>query len=145
MLKIRTVDLEELRAHAEEVYPNECCGVLLGHVESDVRIIEKSIRCKNIEFDSTQRYSIAPADLIRIQRDAREQGLEIVGFYHSHPDHSPHWSTRDLAEAHWKGCEYTIISVVNGVAGEVNSYRLAGTDSEKKFVTEPVVTERIGD
>lgn len=144
MLQIRTADLDELRTHAEEAYPNECCGVLLGRADGDVRTVESTIRCANALSESSRQYFIDPAELIRVQREAREHGLSIVGFYHSHPDHPPRHSNRDLAEAHWTGCDYLIVSVQRGIAGDVNAYRLVGSsDGEKHFVRETVVTERI--
>ena len=57
------------------------------------------------------RYNIAPEELIKIQRQARKLGLDIVGFYHSHPDHPAQWSQTDFAEAHWVGCSYVITRV----------------------------------
>ena len=60
------------------------------------------------------RYQIAPQELVKIQRLGRERGLDIVGFYHSHPDHPAQWSTTDFAEAHWLGCSYVITAVEEG-------------------------------
>ncbi len=71
-------------------------------------------------------------ELIRIQRQARADGLDIVGFYHSHPDHPAQWSTTDFAEAHWLGCSYVITSVEQGKAKVTNSFLLLGTDEENK-------------
>jgi proteasome lid subunit RPN8/RPN11 len=87
------------------------------------------------------RYAIDPKDLIRIQREAREQGLDIVGFYHSHPDHPAEWSSTDIAEAHWWGCSYVITRVTQGLAAETRSFRLEGAGDEKHFVEEPIVEE----
>jgi len=78
-------------------------------------------------------------ELIAIQREARRRGEDIVGFYHSHPDHPPMWSQTDLAEAHWIGCSYSITSVAGGKADVTNSFFLAGDDeSSKRLVQEPV-------
>jgi len=70
--------------------------------------------------------------LIRIQREGRERGEDIVGFYHSHPDHPAQWSSTDLAEAHWFGCSYVITSVQQGKAETTNAFELAGTDEASK-------------
>ena len=73
---------------------------------------EHPIRCQNTREDRPQdRYYIDPQELVRIQRQGREQGLDIVGFYHSHPDHPAQWSKTDFAEAHWIGCSYVITRV----------------------------------
>jgi proteasome lid subunit RPN8/RPN11 len=78
--------------------------------------------------------------LVRIQREGRERGEDIVGFYHSHPDHPPHWSPTDLAEAHWLGCSYVITSVEKGKAASTRSFELTGSDeSDKQFIAEAIL------
>ncbi|HXE92113.1 MAG TPA: M67 family metallopeptidase [Terriglobales bacterium] len=140
MLRLSQSAFDGLRLHGEQTYPHECCGVLVGRVEGDVRQVEAVVRCGNTRLDSPQnRYHIDPRELVRVQRQAREQGLDIIGFYHSHPDHPPQWSQTDLAEAHWYGCSYVITSVEKGGAGATNSFLLAGTGEEdKRFEPEPV-------
>jgi proteasome lid subunit RPN8/RPN11 len=132
-----------LRQHGEETYPHECCGVLLGRFNDDgsrpvAKTASRAARCGNTRADSPHnRYHIDPKELIRIQREGRERGEDIVGFYHSHPDHPAQWSTTDLAEAHWFGCSYVITSVEKGVATITSSFELTGTDEvDKKFVDE---------
>ena len=143
MLKLRQVIYDEIRRHGEETYPYECCGVLLGSVDGDTRIAGASIRCHNTRTDSPQdRYEIDPVEVVRIQRDARTRGLDVIGFYHSHPDHPAHWSPTDLAEAYWLGCSYVITSIENGKAQLTRSFALAGSCVEDKaFVEEELVTE----
>lgn len=140
MLRTSQSVLASLRRHGEETYPHECCGVLLGGFEGDARTVREVVRASNIRLDSLHnRYSIDPGELVRIQRQARERGLEIVGFYHSHPDHPARWSATDLAEAHWVGCSYVITSVEKGKAGTTNSFLLAGTvEEDKRFEEEEV-------
>ncbi len=143
MLKISQSDYDALRQHGEETYPHECCGVLLGHFEDDdAKTVSRIARCGNTREDSPHnRYHIDPKELIRIQREGRERGEDIVGFYHSHPDHPARWSTTDLAEAHWFGCSYVITSVEKGKAVTSNSFKLAGVEeSDKKFVNETLRT-----
>ena len=130
-----------LRQHGEETYPHECCGVLLGRFEDDgARTVTRAVRCRNTRNDSPQnRYHIDPKELIGIQREGRQRGEDIVGFYHSHPNHPAHWSQTDLAEAHWIGCSYVITSVEKGRATVTNSFELAGSDeAEKKLVDEMI-------
>ena len=140
MLKITQLEYEGIRRHGEETYPHECCGVLLGHFEEADRSVTKTVRCGNTRSDSPHnRYHIAPQELVRIQRQARETGLDIVGFYHSHPDHPARWSQTDLAEAHWIGCSYLITGVQSGQAKVTNSFLLAGeTEESKHFEDEQV-------
>ncbi len=131
---------EAIRAHGEETYPHECCGVLLGHESPQGWRIHASIRAGNIRTDSAHnRYSISPAELIGIEREARRQELSIAGFYHSHPDHPAQWSFTDFTEAHWIGCSYVITSVAQGKSTVTNSFLLAGaTEEDKRFEQETI-------
>ncbi len=140
MLKITNAEFEALRKHGEQTYPHECCGVLLGRVEGEERRVEETVRCGNTRDDRPQdRYHIDPRELVRIQRQGHERGLDIVGFYHSHPDHPARWSQTDLAEAHWIGCSYVITSVEQGGAATTNSFALLGaTEEDKRFEDEPI-------
>jgi proteasome lid subunit RPN8/RPN11 len=137
MLTIRQSELEALRRHGEETYPHECCGVMLGRMDGDERVVEAVVRAGNTRVDSPHnRYNIDPRELVRIQRQARERGLDIVGFYHSHPDCPAQWSQTDFAEAHWVGCSYVITRVDNGRATVTNSFALAGSVEEDKHFTD---------
>jgi proteasome lid subunit RPN8/RPN11 len=153
MLRIEYADYEALRAHGEETYPNECCGVLLGkniagegdsaaamNSAATVNTVQEIVRAGNTRTDSAHnRYNIAPQELVKIQRQARGLGLDIVGFYHSHPDHPARWSKTDFAEAHWLGCSYIITSIEQGKAATTNSFLLRGTgEDDKKFEDEAI-------
>src|SRR6266403_1578352 len=94
MLTIPRAVHDSLRLHGEETYPHECCGVLLGQFADDgSKTVTRIARAGNTRDDSPHnRYHIDPKELIRIQREARERGEDIVGFYHSHPDHPARWS-----------------------------------------------------
>ena len=144
VLRVPRAVYEILRAHGEETYPHECCGALLGNaIQVGPWSIVAAVRAGNTRTDSAHnRYSIAPVELVRIQREARAKGLEIAGFYHSHPDHPAQWSTTDLAEAHWLGCSYVITEVAQGKAAVTNSFLLDGTTEEdKRFVVEQILVE----
>ena len=140
MLKFSRTDYDAIRKHGEETYPHECCGVLLGQMDGDVRSVTSTARCGNTRTDSPQnRYHIDPKELVRIQREGRERGEDIIGFYHSHPDHPAQWSQTDLAEAHWIGCSYVITRVAQGKAEDTNSFELTGMDEmDKAFKDEPL-------
>jgi proteasome lid subunit RPN8/RPN11 len=136
MLRISRSDYDSLRQHGEETYPHECCGVLLGRFDGDQRVVSTVARCGNTRDDSPHnRYNIDPKELIRIQREGRERGEDIIGFYHSHPDHPAMWSATDFAEAHWFGCSYVITSVEKGAAALTNSFELSGTEEQDKQLT----------
>jgi proteasome lid subunit RPN8/RPN11 len=140
MLRIEKSSYDSIRRHGEETYPHECCGVLLGQFADDGRIVTSVARCGNTRDDSPHnRYNIDPKELIRIQREGRERGEDIVGFYHSHPDHPAQWSPTDLSEAHWFGCSYVITSVEKGKAAVTNSFELTGSEeNDKRLVDESI-------
>lgn len=139
-LKITKTLWMALREHGEETYPHECCGVLVGtHEDDGAKVIGKVLRCGNTRVDSPQnRYQIAPAEIAKIQRDAMLGEMDIVGFYHSHPDHPAKWSPTDLAEAHWADCSYVITSVESGRAVLTNAFRLMGPEDSKRFEDESI-------
>jgi proteasome lid subunit RPN8/RPN11 len=141
MLRLSREEYDALRQHGEETYPYECCGLLLGHLDEDgTRVVTSTARAGNTRTDSPHnRYNIDPLDQIRIQREARERGEDVIGYYHSHPDHPARWSSTDLAEAHWPGVSYVITSVEKGKSAATNSFELTSSDeSEKRFVDEPI-------
>jgi len=142
MLRLPQFAYQELCEHSEETYPYECCGVLLGHfVDEGLRAVTLVARCENARDDSPHnRYHIDPKELIRIQREGRQRGEEIVGFYHSHPDHPAQWSKTDHEEAHWLGCSYVITAVEKGKAAITNSFELSGTDEADKRLADETVS-----
>ncbi len=151
MLRMAQAKFDAIRRHGEQTYPHECCGVLLGHREEEGSIVLEAWPAENIRSDAAHnRYGISAQELIRIQQQARGGGLDIVGFYHSHPDHPAEWSKTDLEEAHWIGYSY-VITGVNGKAEygeadalrcraiETNSFLLSGTGEEdKRFERQPI-------
>lgn len=148
VLRLKRALYDAIRAHGEETYPHECCGALLGRIvaadgsnnEAGGWVVEDAIRAGNTRTDSAHnRYQIAPVELVKIEREARSRGLDIAGFYHSHPDHPAQWSPTDFAEAHWLGCCYMITAVAQGKATVTNSFLLAGLrEEEKRFETQTI-------
>jgi proteasome lid subunit RPN8/RPN11 len=132
--------LDQLRRHGEEAYPREGCGVLVGEPgEADQRTVRRVVRCANVyPGPRERRYQISPRELLRVQREAHEAGLAVVGFYHSHPDQPPKCSKADLAEAYWTGCSYVITSVEAGKASETRSYLLRGGEHSPFFEDESI-------
>jgi proteasome lid subunit RPN8/RPN11 len=124
---------ERVRREGEAAYPDECCGILLGALDGVVRRVAQAVPAANASQTPRNHYEIAPLDLIRAERAARQSGMEILGFYHSHPDHPARPSATDLAEAHWLGASYVITLVARGVASETCSFLLAGSSEETKF------------
>lgn len=139
-LKISVAFYNQLRQHGEATYPHECCGVLVGQFdEADGKTVKMVVPCGNTRTDSpANRYHIDPVELVRIQRAALLAGDDIVGFYHSHPDHPAKWSATDLAEAHWTGCSYVITSVEKGRPVLTNSFLLSQHDDIGQFEDEVI-------
>jgi proteasome lid subunit RPN8/RPN11 len=143
-LHVAKAVFEAMRVHGEETYPNECCGAMLGRPNGEGWSVVEAVRAGNTRTDSAHnRYQIAPVELVRIERSARQKGLEIAGFYHSHPDHPAQWSQTDFAEAHWLGCSYVITSVSQGTATVTNAFLLAGASEEDKRFEQQAI--EIGD
>jgi len=142
-LRMTRAVYDSIRAHGEETYPYECCGVLLGKSTLEGWRVTVAIRVGNTRTDSAHnRYNIASLELVRIEREARRQGLDVAGFYHSHPDHPAQWSRTDFAEAHWLGCTYVITEVAQGKAIVTSSFLLTGlTEEAKQFVQESILLD----
>jgi len=126
-LKIRmSAELvEKIRQHGIETYPHECCGALLGRDEKgEGRKIVAVLGLANQRDDSPRnRFSVAPRDVIDADKAAQAKGLELVGWYHSHPDHPAKPSEYDREHA-WPWYSYVIVKVEKGEAREMTSWRL---------------------
>ena len=120
-MKIASAALDEIRRHGEEGYPYEICGVMLGPRGARGRVTETR-RARNTVTDRAHdRYEIDPRDLIRIEREADADGFEIVGYYHSHPDHPAQASATD-AQRSWAGVVYLIVAVHQRTAVDQNAF-----------------------
>lgn len=125
----------ELEGLAVAGYPDEACGVLIG-VPRDGHVEVRALReTRNLRADRPDdRYEVDPAALVRAEDAARAAGFEVVGIWHSHPDHPAEPSATDRTGAQ-PGWSYVIVSVRGGAAAEVRSFRLAPDDG---FVEERV-------
>jgi proteasome lid subunit RPN8/RPN11 len=112
--------MEAIRAHGADGYPHEICGVMIG--PRGDRTVTEVKPARNIIVDRARdRYEIDPRDHIRIQREADAAGLDIVGYYHSHPDH-PAQASRFDTERAWAGYVYLIVAVHQGQAVDQNAF-----------------------
>ncbi|MEM9164766.1 MAG: M67 family metallopeptidase [Cyanobacteria bacterium P01_F01_bin.4] len=156
-LTLNPTHLKKMQAHAEHTYPEECCGLMLGRLNAalnEKELIElrplKNAWNPNISAEfaarsqplsdtskdrtQTSRYWIDPQDLLTVQREARELNLDIIGVYHSHPDHPAVPSECDRALA-WSEYSYIIMSVQTGAAIDIQSWQL---DAVHQFQPEPM-------
>jgi proteasome lid subunit RPN8/RPN11 len=116
--------LDDIRRHGEGAYPAECCGVLAGRIdESGVKEVARLAPAVNRRTDDPHRYLITPDDLRRLEAGLRLEGHEIVGYYHSHPDHPAAPSGFDTEHA-WPWYSYLIVRVDRGRGLEAASWTL---------------------
>ncbi|MGB3759494.1 MAG: M67 family metallopeptidase [Rivularia sp. (in: cyanobacteria)] len=160
MIKLNKQHLRIIFSHAESTYPEECCGVILGDLDRDTRSVKPPAYRKTVvEIVPTQnawnseaagdfpscdashskkrRYTIAPQDMLQLQKASREKNLNIIGIFHSHPDYpaTPSEFDRNCA---WQEYSYIIVSVQKGRAGDINSWVL---DDNSQFQQEELRVE----
>ena len=111
---------EAIRAHGTETYPNECCGALIGR---DGVVTEVYALPNTTEEGPRRRFLVRPQDYREAEKRATDAGGELLGFYHSHPDHPARPSQYDLDHA-WPFFSYIIVAVAAGVPGDMTSWRL---------------------
>jgi len=114
---------DEIRRHGEAAYPAECCGAMVGRVEGAAKEVRRLSPAVNRRTDDPHRYLIAPDDLRRLEREVREAGQEIVGYYHSHPDHPARPSAFDTEHA-WPWYSYLIVRIDSGRGAGMASWVL---------------------
>jgi len=125
MITISENQLNEIRGHGIRDYPYECCGLLLGRYQADGKVVTETYPISNAREESAKRnrFLITPEELMRGEQYARARDLEIVGFYHSHPDSPAAPSQYDLDHA-WPFFSYIIVSVRAGKPEAMTSWRL---------------------
>jgi len=131
VLELRRTHRDEIVAQAEREYPHECCGLLVGRLEADGRkAVVEVFPVSNAREEGARhnRSLITPDEYLRGERHARARRLDVVGNYHSHPDHPAAPSRFDLEHA-WPTWSYVIVSVREGKAEEVRSWELAADRS----------------
>ena len=119
------VDLQPWQAmilHAERTYPNECCGAVLGRIQGDTKRVTGAIPLENAsDREQNRHYQLRPEDLVSAEKAAREQGLDLIGIFHSHPDCDAYFSETDLRHScPW--FSFIVLSVKNGRFDHANSF-----------------------
>ena len=140
-VRLSAEHLQQIRGHAEETYPEECCGLLVGRIEDGgrTRVVKEVVRASNTfrEDERHRRMLITPLEYARAERMHAAQGLGVVGNYHSHPEHPAAPSQFDLEHlAPWPTMSYVIVSVRGGAAAELRSWELA--EDRSRFDEEEV-------
>jgi len=119
-VRISAVALRAIADHGVSTYPHECCGALIGR---DDAIVEAFGLPNTTDEGPRRRFLVRPADYRAAEARAREVGAEILGFYHSHPDHPARPSQYDLDHA-WPNLAYVIVAVASGRPGATTLWRL---------------------
>ena len=124
MIRLKKGDLESIRKFAQETYPNECCGIMVGSVDGDIKSVSELIPAVNERTDSLANRFLITSDFVQeIEAKLRHTDSSIVGFFHSHPDVPARPSAYDQGHA-WPWYSYLIVSVMKGQAGEVLNWKL---------------------
>jgi proteasome lid subunit RPN8/RPN11 len=135
LLRIQPAAWTVMQSHAEQTYPRECCGAFLGRGDE----VMQAIPLDNVyEGGQEDRFEIRPADLVRVERESRTQGVELLGIYHSHPDCDAYFSRTDLENS----CPWyksIVLSVKQGRFDHANAFE---TNDEQTVAT-PVSLERL--
>lgn len=142
MIRLGPGVLEAVRRHARREYPRECCGALVGRAVEPAggeRLVVRALPLENAERAAPWRgYSIPAAVVRRAERAVALEGLELVGFYHSHPDGGAEPSGVDRENA-WPWYNYLIVAVADGEPGDVRVWRLA--EDRSRFDAVAIVEE----
>ena len=140
MIQLAEKQRNEMAAHGERDYPYECCGLMLGSFAGGVKVIAEIYPISNAREEQAKRnrFLIRPEELIRGERYAAAKGLDIVGFYHSHPDDHAVPSQYDLEHA-WPMYSYIVISVRAGGAQDLRSWEMEPDRS--RFAAEEISTD----
>jgi proteasome lid subunit RPN8/RPN11 len=122
MIRVDSEAWSAMVAHAREAYPNECCGAMLGSLDGDAKSVARSMRLENAYPGAQrERYELRPQDLMAAEKEARANGLDLIGIYHSHPDCGAYFSETDLKNScPWYS--FVVLSIRKGEFDHANSW-----------------------
>ncbi len=149
-LRLVGAQIKAIREHGSADYPNECCGILLGHADGARKVVREVIPLKNLRLSPARaqellplespgresgrnRFLIDPLEQLQVERGARKRSLDVLGYYHSHPDAPARPSDYDREHA-WPWYSYVIVSVEKGEPKEMTSWVLS--DDRSRFDSE---------
>src|SRR5213082_3436663 len=137
MIAINEEQISEIRRHGERDYPFECCGLMLGRFEEEMKTVVETYAISNAREEEAKRnrFLIRPEELLRGEKYAREKSLDVVGFYHSHPDDRALPSKYDLDHA-WPSYSYIVVAVEKGQAADLRSWEMEADRS--RFIEEEI-------
>lgn len=144
MLVLTNEQLRQIQAEGVAAYPNECCGAMLGHDEKGADHVRRRVvslePLKNAfsESERYHRFSLDPLELMRLEKNASERKMAVLGFYHSHPDAPARPSEYDRSHA-WPFYSYVIVSIAKGRSVDLTSWQL--NEQTEQFETEEILNE----
>jgi proteasome lid subunit RPN8/RPN11 len=122
MIRIDKAAWEEMVRHAEATFPKECCGIMIGAEDNGTRQVRVAVPCRNAyDGDQKDRFHIDPRDQLAADRKAREAGLTVLGFFHSHPNEDSYFSSTDLKFS-WPWYSNVVMSVRDGAFSHAKSF-----------------------
>jgi proteasome lid subunit RPN8/RPN11 len=137
-LKLPAELVRGIEAHGVETYPYECCGALLGRDAEGEREVVALFALSNRRDDSPRnRFEITPEDVLLAERTARDKKVDLIGWYHSHPNAPARPSEFDREHA-WPWYSYIIVSIRDGKPAEITSWRLQ--DDRAAYEPEPIAS-----
>lgn len=139
MIDIQQEAWDLMVAHAEKTFPNECCGAMLGTIDGEVKSVTKAVAIEN-SYTGAQgaRYELRPEDLLEADRQARANGMDLIGIFHSHPDCDAYFSKTDL-ENSCPWYSFVVLSIKEGKFDHANSFlpNADQTAADKEDLTWP--------
>jgi proteasome lid subunit RPN8/RPN11 len=139
MIRIDRDAWDLMVTHAQETYPNECCGAMLGTDDGELRHVTEAVRLENsFGGEQAERYEIRPLDLANADAEAMSRGLVLIGIYHSHPDCGAYFSKTDLENSSpWHS--FVVLSIQGGRFDHANCFRpnLDRTEAEPEPLEHP--------
>jgi proteasome lid subunit RPN8/RPN11 len=137
MISIERVPWSTMVSHAEQLYPNECCGAMLGRVGAGGKLVTDAVPLRNaFQGEQMERYELLPEDLLAADKAARERGLDLIGIFHSHPDCDAYFSETDLKNScPWYS--FVVLSIKSGKFDHANSFLpdIEQTHAEREELT----------
>jgi len=117
MIRIDPDAWQVMLRHAEATFPNECCGAMIGSADGDAKLVRQALPLENAHIGSqATRYELRPEDLLKAEKAARSSGMDLIGIFHSHPDHDAYFSETDLKNS----CPWYSFVVLSVKAGRYN-------------------------
>lgn len=139
MIKIEQEAWDRMVAHAQATYPNECCGAMLGPIDGDTKTVRVALPLENAYPGAQrERYELRPEDLLFAEREARKNGMDLIGIFHSHPDCDAYFSKTDL-ENSCPWYSFVVLSIQQGRFHHANSWlpNMEQTEAAKEELEHP--------